>query len=360
MAKGAYQGRTDSWVPTEALVRAVEQFGIAIGEISVDGRWLAPGRRLSEMLGLSPAELEERSVSEDLGADLMSGTHWQRLLNGAPSSFSMELKHTSSVRGSIWLNCVFCLVPEEAERPRRVLVLLDEISDRKKVEEERKELSNRFIRAQETERTRIARELHDDIGQRLAILRIQMLRAGRAVSDMPDKTHPSIPNLAENVKEIANRITEISHQLHSSHLEYIGLKSAVENACREFEAEYRTRVKYTSERLDAKVDGIIGLCCLRVVQEALHNIGKHSSAQNVEVSLSTSQDHLGLLVIDDGAGFDLEQARLASGIGLISMRERVHMVGGQFEITSVRGEGTRVRASVPLAGPAKSELDGAE
>jgi signal transduction histidine kinase len=272
----------------------------------------------------------------------------------------MELKHTSSARGSIWINCVFCLVPEEADRPRRVLVLLDEISDRKKVEEERKELSNRFIRAQETERTRIARELHDDIGQRLAILRIQMLRAGRAVSDMPDKTHPSIPQLAENVKEIANRITEISHQLHSSHLEYIGLKSAVENACREFEAEYRTRVKYTSERLDAKVDGIIGLCCLRVVQEALHNIGKHSSAKNVEVSLSTSQDHLGLLVTDDGAGFDLEQARFASGLGLISMRERVHMVGGQFEITSVRGTGTRVRASVPLAGPAKSELDGAQ
>jgi signal transduction histidine kinase len=179
---------------------------------------------------------------------------------------------------------------------------------------------------------------------------MQMLRAGQPVSDVPGKAHPSISQLSETVRDIANKVSQISHQLHSDVLEFMGLKSAIQNACREFDGEYRIRVNCVCDKTEIKVAGTAGLCFLRVLQEALHNIGKHSGAQNVDVRLSFEEDNLTLDVKDDGRGFDLEQARLAAGLGLISMRERMGLVGGQFEIKSERGEGTSIRAWVPIGG----------
>ena len=212
----------------------------------------------------------------------------------------------------------------------------------------RHELARRLTNAQEKERTRIARELHDDIGQSLAILRIQMLRAGQPVSGMIGKRHPTIPQLCDNLKLLAEKVSRISHQLHSSELEYLGLAIAVQSHCREFSEKYKIPVECTCANIPEDLDSLLALSLLRIVQEALHNAGKHSRAKSIQVALEGSADELTLLVSDDGAGFDLEQAKLAAGLGLISMRERIHLAGGEFKVISEPGQGTCIVARVPL------------
>ncbi len=212
----------------------------------------------------------------------------------------------------------------------------------------RHELARRLTTAQEKERTRIARELHDDIGQALAILRIQMLRAGQPVSGMIGRRHPTIPQLCDNLKSLAEKVSRISHQLHSSELEYLGLAIAVQSHCREFSEKYKIPVECTCEGIPENLDSLLALSLLRIVQEALYNAGKYSKATSIQVALEVSRTDLSLLVSDDGVGFDLDEAKLAAGLGLISMRERVHLAGGEFKIESQPGEGTCIMARIPL------------
>lgn len=221
-------------------------------------------------------------------------------------------------------------------------------SDRRDSAKTQRDIAERLFQAQEAERTRIARELHDDIGQRLAILRIEMLRAGKPVSDLPGATHPGIKDLSDKVREIADKVATLSHQLHSPELEYLGVKTAIESACREFTKTHRIPAACFCDKVPANVDGLVGLSLLRLLQEALHNIVKHSGATKVEVRLTGSDDTLTLEIVDDGHGFDVEQARLAAGLGLISMRERMHMVGGELKISSAPGKGSRIVAHAPV------------
>ncbi len=231
-----------------------------------------------------------------------------------------------------------------------------DLSDRRDPEQARRQISERLIQAQEAERTRIARELHDDIGQRLAILRIEMLRAGKPVSSSSKSTHPKLKDLSTKVKEIADQVAILSHQLHSPELEFLGIKVAIESACREFSERRHIPIDCYCEGIPAHLDDIVGLSLLRVLQEALHNIDKYSDATRVDVRLVRSGENLTLEIVDNGRGFDVEQARFSGGLGLVSMRERIHLTKGEFEITSAPGEGTRIfaRVPVPLARSAKT------
>ena len=226
-------------------------------------------------------------------------------------------------------------------------------SDRRDPEQARRQIAERLIQAQEAERTRIARELHDDIGQRLAILRIEMLRAGKPDSGAAASTRPKLKDLSTKVKEIADQVAILSHQLHSPELEFLGIKVAVESACREFSQRRHIAIDCYCEGIPPHLDDIVGLSLLRVLQEALHNIDKYSGASKVGVRLFRSGEDLMLEIVDNGRGFDVEQARLTGGLGLISMRERIHLTKGEFEITSAPGEGTRIFARVPVP-PARS------
>ena len=223
-----------------------------------------------------------------------------------------------------------------------------DITEAQESEEARRSLADRFLQAQESERTRIARELHDDIGQRLAILSIQMQRAGKPVSGLPGQAHPALSELSGKAKEIASRVASLSHQLHSSVLEYLGLKAAVESCCRDFTQQRKLNVTCVCTDIPANVVETVGITMVRVVQEALNNIQKHSGATEAQVQLTGRDNALLLEISDNGRGFDVQQARLAAGLGLISMRERVNLVKGTMEIVSAPGKGTRISAKVPL------------
>jgi signal transduction histidine kinase len=210
-------------------------------------------------------------------------------------------------------------------------------------------VNHRLIEAQEVERRRIARELHDNIGQRLAQLAVNL-------SGITD-TDPAAPTaqirraeLEEQVSEIAADVQALSHRLHSSRLELLGITAAVRHLCTEFAAQHKVTVDVALDEVPSEIASGVSLCLFRVVQEGLHNAMKHSGVRRFEVHLRNSNGQLHLFVRDAGTGFDVADARRRQGIGLLSMEERVQMVNGQFEIASQPGHGTSIYARVPIRG----------
>jgi PAS domain S-box-containing protein len=226
-----------------------------------------------------------------------------------------------------------------------------DIHDRKALEFARLELARRLMSAQEAERTRVARELHDGIGQEIALLGIQMQRAAASIAPEPEPAYARMQKLCTNLTAIGLHVSRLSHQLHSSELEYLGLSVAITKLCREFSEQYSIRVVCTCTNIPAKLENDIALTLLRVVQESLHNIAKHSGANNVEVEVAGVSGELTLIVRDNGTGFDLQESKAAAGLGLISMRERIHLIGGEFAIDSTPGAGTRIWARTPMLAP---------
>jgi PAS domain S-box-containing protein len=224
-----------------------------------------------------------------------------------------------------------------------------DIHDRKEVELARLELAGRLMNAQELERARIARELHDGIGQQIALLNIRMQRVAASISQEQGPVYSEMQKLSSDLAAIGNDVSHLSHQLHSSALEYLGLTAAITGLCRRFSEEYHVKVTCECKGLPAGLDNTIALSILRVAQESLHNVAKHSNAKTVQVELSRVARELVLVVRDNGDGFDV-QGRTNAGLGLISMRERVVLVGGQFVIESKPDLGTTVTARVPLSG----------
>jgi len=234
------------------------------------------------------------------------------------------------------------------------LTVAEDITERKQAELERTDLSRRLMTAQEAERRRIARELHDGIGQALALLGIQVQRAGQPPT--VGKKSPSIAELCAKVKEIGTQVSRLSHQLHSSELEFLGLAVAVKGLCRETSEQYKVKIDCSCTNIPEELDDDIALCILRVVQEALHNVAKHSHAAVVRLEMAARKGEIALTIEDDGIGFDVDQIRSTRGLGLVSMRERVHLIGGHFKITSTPGHGTKIQARAPLSSTAERVL----
>jgi signal transduction histidine kinase len=225
-----------------------------------------------------------------------------------------------------------------------------DINDRKAAEFARLELARRLMSAQEAERTRVARELHDGIGQEVALLGIQMQRTAAAIAREPAQLHAGIQKLCNNLTAIGLHVSRLSHQLHSSELEYLGLAVAISKLCREFSEQYAIRVACDCTGIPAKLDNEIALAFFRIVQESLHNIARHSGASDVYVEVTAAAGDLTLSVRDNGAGFDVQESKAAPGLGLVSMRERMHLIGGEFAIESAPGAGTRISARSCLNG----------
>ena len=223
-----------------------------------------------------------------------------------------------------------------------------DISDQKETTAARIELSGRFIHAQEAERERIARELHDNINQRLALLANGLQEFEHATSaDRDPLQNKQLQDLWQLTNEIATDIQHMSHQLHPSKLHYLGLAAAVRDLCREFSRQHKFEVECVVRDLPQDLEESVSLSLFRTVQEALHNVVKHGHARHVKVELTCQSSVVELRVSDDGIGFNPEQARENHGLGLVSMRERLRSVGGEFSIWSRPSLGTQVTGTVP-------------
>jgi PAS domain S-box-containing protein len=223
-----------------------------------------------------------------------------------------------------------------------------DVTNEKEVKATRAEFSGRLIQAQEKERTRIARELHDDINQRVALLANGIERAMHVNGDYSGAEQvKELGELWKLTNEIATDIQHLSHQLHPSKLNYLGLATAVRDMCHEFSRQHGIGADCNVQGLPADLDEEVSLSLFRTVQEALRNVARHSRATQVKVELIHGSGVVKLRVTDDGTGFDPNQPQNSLGLGLVSMGERMRSVGGQFKIWSGPGKGTRIEGSVP-------------
>jgi PAS domain S-box-containing protein len=223
-----------------------------------------------------------------------------------------------------------------------------DITERKVAEQTLLSVNRRLIEAQEQERTRIARELHDDIGQRLALLTVELEHLKRTSPELPVEVRTRIGELQKQTSDIGTDTQSLSHELHSSKLEYLGVAAAARSFCREFGEQQKVEIDVQTHDLPGALPPEASLCLFRVLQEALHNSAKHSGVRHFEVQLWGTLEEIHLTVKDSGVGFDREAAKTTRGLGLISMEERLKLVNGTLSIESQPQRGTTIHARVPL------------
>jgi PAS domain S-box-containing protein len=227
-------------------------------------------------------------------------------------------------------------------------MILRDVTDREQAEAALADIGRRLVRAEEQERTRIARELHDDIGQRLALLTVELSQLPSHFESLPDEVSNHLRELQKQTTEIASDVQSLSHKLHSSKLEYLGIATAMKGFCRELAAQKNVEIAFVHDTIDRTVPADISLCLFRVLQEGLSNATKHSGARRFQAELRESSNAIDLMIQDSGSGFDVQEAMKTSGLGLISMSERLKLLGGNLSIESQPQQGTTIRAHVPL------------
>jgi len=259
-----------------------------------------------------------------------------------------ELRHYEARMVRCEADKVLSIVRDMTDRRRAERTLRDAEAALRLSSERVHTLAGRLIAAQESERRRIAHDLHDDLSQKLALLSINLERLGASggTEDVEDLS-ARVQQLSGEVGEIATSIHSLSHMLHPSRLETLGLVAALASVCRDLSTQHGLRIDFRHDSVPAVVSPDTALCLYRVVQEALHNIVKHSRARQASVRLSGRDGQLDLLVEDSGRGFDPQTASPV-GLGLISMQERVNYLGGRLAVRSTPGVGTRISVSVPV------------
>jgi len=223
-----------------------------------------------------------------------------------------------------------------------------DVTERKQAEAALTNLSRRLIEAQEQERARIARELHDDIGQRLALLAIGFDQIQQGASGFSADILRRMRELRQQTVDLSKDVQAMSHVLHAPKLEYVGLVAAMKSMCDEFSERQEMEIDFRSDDLPLPLPHEISLCLIRVLQESLQNAAKHSGVRHVEVQLRGITNEIHLLVRDFGKGFDLKAALEGRGLGLTSMQERVRLLKGTVLIQSKPMGGTTIHVRVPV------------
>ena len=215
-------------------------------------------------------------------------------------------------------------------------------------EERQRNLSGMLINLGEKERSRIASELHDDFSQRLAVIALRLDNVADTVSPLSKEADGQIHEIVDSVTEVGTDLHTLSHRLHSSTLQSLGLVPALRALCKEFTAQQGVEVEFAADGAPRSVHPESALCIFRIVQEGLRNLKRYSGAQRGLVSLRVDHGKVKVRVLDHGLGFNTEKMRHAEGLGIRSMEERASFLGGEFKIQSAPGQGTTVEAWVPL------------
>jgi PAS domain S-box-containing protein len=236
---------------------------------------------------------------------------------------------------------------EEANGEKMLTVIIRDITERKMAEAAIMNLSGQLIQAQEAERSRIAREIHDDYLQRLALLSIELSDVRKYLERDSEGSH-RLHELWDRVGELSSDLHSLSHRLHSSTLDNLGLVPAMISLCAEFGDHHSIEINFVEENVPHNIPKEVALCLFRITQEALQNIKKHSHADSAEVRVEGLEQKIHLSISDRGTGFDQGADSRRTGIGIQSMEERVRLVGGQFAVHSRPMEGTTIDVWVPI------------
>jgi signal transduction histidine kinase len=209
-------------------------------------------------------------------------------------------------------------------------------------------LAGRLINAEEQERKRISRELHDDLNQKIALLAFDTGGLLAMPFSSENKIREELFSLRRRIVELSKDVREISHRLHPPILDDLGLIAALAELSQEFSTGERVEVQFTQKAVPRAIPAEVAACLYRVAQEALHNVLKHADAGSVQMKVSGDYSGIYLSIKDTGVGFDSEAGLRRPGLVIVSMKERVRLVQGEFSIHSRPGQGTEVRVFVPL------------
>jgi PAS domain S-box-containing protein len=320
--------------------------------------WMSGADKLCTYFNKPWLDFTGRSKDDELGNGWSDGVHpedLKRCLDTYTQSFDRRLEFRMEYRlrrydGEYrWILDIG--VPRfDADRSFAGYIGIGvDVTDRKLAEEALAHVSRRLIEGQEQERARIARELHDDIVQRLAMLVVELEQLEYTLLDLPVAVCSRMAELRKQTSEIVTDIQSLSHELHSAKLGILGVAAAMKAFCNEFSEQQKVEIDFSAHDLPSPLPSTISLCLFRVLQEALHNSAKHSGVRHFEVRLWGMSGEIYLTVKDCGVGFDTDAARKGRGLGLISMEERLKLVNGTFSIESQAKRGTIVHAHVPLS-----------
>jgi PAS domain S-box-containing protein len=335
------------------LASGADLAGLAFYEVDFAGGKMYTDDRLRELCG-APAETAGGLEVLDFWLEHIHPDDRERVFDfrermhdGRMERLSVEYRYLHPVRGEQWLHHLAGAAERDGRgRALHTFGVLRDATEQKRTEAVLQDLSRRLIRAHEEERALLARELHDDLSQRLAVLAIEAGRAELAASG--GRAEPSLRGLREGLVSLSADVHSLAYQLHPSILEELGLAEALRTECERRRRQGRIDVVVSIDPLPAGVGEEAALCLFRVAQEALTNVFRHSSARSATVSLRPLDEGLLLAVRDDGTGFDPKGPRTGRSLGLASMSERVHLVKGTLDVESAPGEGTAIVAWVPV------------
>jgi PAS domain S-box-containing protein len=332
------------------------QASIGIALETMDGRILEVNPAFCLMVGYSREELLTLSCTQLTNPDdeEIEKVLFDELFRGLRASYAMEKRFFRKDGSQMWGQVSVSLLNTNHGSAPLVIGMVSDISAQKMAEaslhqrdRELQQLAGRLIEAQEEERARISRELHDDIGQRVALLASEVdLVVGRGSTARKQRVSSLLPKLQGELDAIATDIHELSHELHSASLQHAGLNVALKDLCSKYWNKHRLEIDLHVRKLDSSLPPDVALCLFRVVQEALANVLKHANTKKALVKVVQDSRKVRLTVKDFGVGFD--PAIQSGGIGLISMRERLSFCGGALSVKSAPNRGTEITAEVTI------------
>ena len=331
-----------------------EQASIGIALETVEGRILHVNPSFCAMIGYTEQELLSLNCGRISHPDdeAIECVLFDELRQGLRPSYRIEKRFFRKDGSILWGQVSVSMLKQNHRAAPLVIGMVSDITAQKTVEDslrkrdqELQHLAGQLITAQEAERCRISRELHDDIGHRVALLACELEQFRRTAKAAPGK-NGSLQELQKHIDKLGTDIHNLSHELHSSSLQHCGLAVALRDLCDNYADKHGIQVKLTVGGIVSGLSNDISLCLFRVAQEALANALKHSHTQRILVAATQDASSIRLSVKDFGTGFD--PAIQSSGIGLTSMRERLRILDGQLRVSSEPHHGTEIIAELPV------------
>ena len=328
-----------------------------LGIANNDGYFLRLNPAMERILGYSREELMAKRFFEFIHPDDLDRTREAvSVLSSQQRVFSFENRYRCKDGTYRWLewssapvgNLIYAAARDVTERKQAEQTLLEKERILLQNENDLRQLAGRLISAQEEERSHLARELHDDLSQRLAVLSID---AGKLEQELINSAGPikeKLHDMKNQVVKISGDVHTLARQLHPSILDDLGLVRAIDSECTAFLKREGVNIIFNHDGFPNIVGKDISLTLYRIVQEGLRNISKHACANHVNVSLKGFDQGILLSIQDDGIGFDLAEARVTPGLGLSSLHERVRLINGELSIQSQPGKGTVITVKAPL------------
>jgi PAS domain S-box-containing protein len=352
LVTSAIRDITERKLAEEAVRESEEKFrsvfceaGVGMVIVSPEGRFLAANRTFCVFLGYTEKELLEKTVES-----VTFSEDWppfsQKLSQALREGYGFQWVQKRCLHKSgriVYTETSASLIRSRNGSPQYFVAEVLDVTSRKEAEEALSAMTRKLIEAQEQERTRIGRELHDNINQRLAMLSLQL----EELPEHPSEVQNRVQELRKETAEIANDVEALSHDLHSSKLEYLGAVAGMKSWCKELAQRQKIEIDFKND-VSNVLPREVGLSLFRVLQEALHNAQKHSGVKRIGVQLQEDSKEVHLVISDLGRGFDVEAASQGKGLGLTSMRERVRLMNGTISIESKPMGGTIVHVRVPL------------